>query len=456
MGASQSKKAMGELKKLEGFATVGVAVQKPMYTAGEIVIGYVQVTVHQTVEIECLDVELAGKAITGVHYTTQHTTGSGDNQRTTTEHHQANQTDVVVQGQARVATSAGAQLLPGTYQYPFQLQIPPAAPSSVALIGTIGGYSNHAQLVYSVGVHCRCPGWSHYETPGLGHLCHTVPLDVVSVVQHAIVPQRQQDEVKVTKCGCCNAGQMEMGSVTDKNAYQRGESITVNYHVGNDSTVDVDHVNVKLYEAAAWSAQGHGHKIENVLQDLSQPGVAKGAKEKGEKHRASGERSDLQVQVPVPASSNFEVTSATLQISHRIEIVAHTASGFTKNPKLGMPLTLYRTQPLPVVIQAVVVGTAIAAPYATVLEYQPSNVAAPGVVQLMQPAAAVTVHSQQPLPVQAVPVQAVPVQKVYPGPAPLADMSPASKIRSLKQLLDVGALTQEEFDQKKSTLLTQM
>jgi hypothetical protein len=70
MGASQSKKAMGELKKLEGFATVGVAVQKPMYTAGEIVIGYVQVTVHQTVEIECLDVKLAGKAITGVHYTT--------------------------------------------------------------------------------------------------------------------------------------------------------------------------------------------------------------------------------------------------------------------------------------------------------------------------------------------------------------------------------------------------
>jgi hypothetical protein len=399
MGASQSKKAMGELKKLEGFATVGVAVQKPMYTAGEIVIGYVQVTVHQAVGIECLDVKLAGKAITGVHYTTSYERpyecyhkDSEGNETTNSEHvtedHQANQTDVVVQGQARVATSTGAQLLPGTYQYPFQLQIPLAAPSSVALIGTIGGYSNHAQLVYSVGVHCRCPGWSHYETPGLGHLCHTVPLDVVSVVQHAIVPQRQQDEVKVTKCGCCNAGQMEMGSVTDKNAYQRGESISVNYHVGNDSTVDVDHVNVKLYETAGWSAQGHGHKIENVLQDLSQPGVAKGAKEKGEKHRASGERADLQVQVPVPASSNFEVTSATLQISHRIEIVAHTASGFTKNPKLGMPLTLYRTQPLPVDIQAVVVGTAIAAPYATVLEYQPSNVAAPGVVQLMQPAAA--------------------------------------------------------------------
>jgi hypothetical protein len=133
---------------------------------------------------------------------------------------------------------------------------------------------------------------------------------------------------------------MDMGSVTDKNAYQRGESISVKYHVGNDSTVNVDHVKFKLYETVAWSAQGHRHSFEKILQDLSHPGVAKGAKEKGEKHRGSGERVDLQVQVPVPASSNFDVTSATLKIAHRIEVVAHTASGFTKNPKLGMPLSL--------------------------------------------------------------------------------------------------------------------
>jgi hypothetical protein len=67
---SLSSKAAGELQKLEGFATVGVAVQKPMYTAGEIVNGYVQLTVHQPVQIEALDVELSGKAITSVHYTT--------------------------------------------------------------------------------------------------------------------------------------------------------------------------------------------------------------------------------------------------------------------------------------------------------------------------------------------------------------------------------------------------
>jgi hypothetical protein len=58
--------------------------------------------------------------------------------------------------------------------------------------------------------------------------------------------------------------------------------------------------------------------------------------------------------------------------------------------------------------------------YGTVLEYQPSNVAAPGVVPLMQPAAAVTVHSQQPLPVQAVPVQAVPVQPLMAVVVPVA------------------------------------
>jgi hypothetical protein len=411
MGASQSSKAAGELKQLQGFATVGVAVQKPMYTAGEIVNGYVQLTVHQSVQVESLDVELSGKAITGVHYTTTRQVGSGKNAHSVTDHHQANQTNVIVQGQARVATFTGVQLLPGTYQYPFQLQIPNAAPSSVALIGTIGWCSNHAQLIYTVGVHCRCPGWSHYENSGLGHLCHAVPLDVVSVVQHAIVPQQQQQVVQVTKCYCCNAGEMVMGSVTDRNAYQRGESATVNYHVGNNSTETVDHVIVKLHEEYSWSAQGHWYKSANVLQQLSQPGVAKLIKKE-----TSGECVDLQVQVPVPPTANFEVQSPTLQISHRIEVEAHTENSLTKNPKLSMPLTLYRSQPLPL---AMVVGTPVPAPvvvgtpapagplvaYGTVLEYQPSNIVAPGVVLSTQPAVAVTVHTQQPLPVQSAPMQ---------------------------------------------------
>jgi hypothetical protein len=249
-----------------------------------------------------------------------------------------------------------------------------------------------------------------------------VPLDVVSVVQHAIVPQRQQQQVQVTKCQCCNAGEMEMGSVTNKNAYQLGESVTINYHVGNDSTEIVDHVNVTLHEAGSWSAQGHGHSFDNVLQNLSLPGVAKGVKQKGGKNRSSGERVDLQVQVLVPPSANFKLQSPTLRISHRIEVEAHTASGFTKNPKISTPLTLYRSQPLPMAVgmavhSPVVVGTpAPAGP--VVLEYLPSSMAAPGVVPSTHPTAAVTVHSQQPLPVQSVVVQPVtPVghNKVYPA-----------------------------------------
>lgn len=48
-------------------------------------------------------------------------------------------------------------------------------------------------------------------------------------------------------------------------------------------------------------------------------------------------------------------------------------------------------------------------------------------------------------------VQAVPVQ-----PEMAREQTPAEKIQSLKQLLDVGAITQDEFDLKKNQLLASM
>ena len=55
-------------------------------------------------------------------------------------------------------------------------------------------------------------------------------------------------------------------------------------------------------------------------------------------------------------------------------------------------------------------------------------------------------QQQQQQMVQGVPVQAHIVRT----------QTPAEKIQSLKQLLDVGAITQDEFDLKKNQLLASM
>ena len=68
------------------------------------------------------------------------------------------------------------------------------------------------------------------------------------------------------------------------------------------------------------------------------------------------------------------------------------------------------------------------------------------------PAVAMGMPAHEPVPTG---LKAVVPQEVERD-APPADADPIAKIRALKELLDAGAITQEEFDTKKAELLEQV
>jgi hypothetical protein len=286
----------GPSSQLKGFASVQVALQKQVYTAGEIVQGYVQVDIHQTVQMTNIVAELCGAAYTTVHYTTH--SGSGKNRKT--HHHTARETFTFLALGAQVATFPDGFLNPGTVLFPFQFQLPMEAISSMTKMGS---GRNTAQVVYTIGVKVNRPGWL------TKNLCHRVVLDVVSIVPHAITPQQQNALVHVTECCCCSAGTMGIGSVTDSNAYKSGDTAVVTYHVANQSSQDVSAINIRVKELVSFKARGHRHSFESTLVDLQVAGV-----DKGQGFGGATDKPALQVQVPIPALRNHSLASPTLTV----------------------------------------------------------------------------------------------------------------------------------------------
>jgi hypothetical protein len=185
MGNNQSE--------LSGKARIDVATEKQLYVAGEIIVGYVQLTVMQPFEFDSIDVQLAGRSVTSVGYTRK--TGSGDNRKT--EHKTAWETSAFSQATASLVQNSGGAVGLGTYQYPFQFQLPPDAQSTMPIVGA---GRNTARVEWNVAVLVHRQGWLKKQ------LCHHVGLDVVSTVPHVITPQQLSDSTMVTQCCCIEKG----------------------------------------------------------------------------------------------------------------------------------------------------------------------------------------------------------------------------------------------------------
>ena len=112
MGGSNSKNQPPP--ELAQHCTAGIALEKTSYVAGEIVRGYVQVDIRQTIRCENVFALLACDAKTQVHYTTH--SGSGKHRRT--HHHYAKERQDVYLLRANVAQFPDSYAAPGRYQFP--------------------------------------------------------------------------------------------------------------------------------------------------------------------------------------------------------------------------------------------------------------------------------------------------------------------------------------------------
>jgi len=315
-------------------AKISVALDKSLYSAGEVLRGYVQTEVLvDGADLPEISVTLLGSAHTKVRYTS----GSGKNKthKTATENHTLVKLDTKV---GRVDTSLvtkGALL-----QWPFEFVIPADA---------VAGHFDKAKITYSVDVYATTPGVAW----GTNTRCaHRVELDVVAAPPILTAPPRIQDDVKVMRCCCIPAGRMVVAASSSLSAYKAGDHPQVTFEVNNQSSQDVSYVEISLVRVVAWRARGHGSRTRSTIVSTRYAGVPIGAKfgfqdqePGGGAAQVSPEEAARSVALEVPKLSHFSTSTPTITCSYELVVKIKTESGYVRDPTVILPISTYRLDP---------------------------------------------------------------------------------------------------------------
>jgi len=341
--------ASSEVSSLQNYASVQVAVEKTTYQAGETVRGYVQLAVAQTTTMTSVTASLAGTARTTVRLRTgtklrrrSRSTAPAQVHYTThrnkkTRHHTAREHRCLLQMEAAVARFPSGSCDPGHFQCPFEFLLPTECPSTLA---RRGGGRNTASLDYCVGVVVARPGWTKRN------LVHRVAIDVVAAPPPVVSPARVDETVRVTRCCCIDAGVMRLGALMARNAYQGGEAPEVHYAVANDSSQDVMCVLCSLNQTISFTAGNHRQNLNSCLARVEMPAVAKGARFGFSVNGDGAPLATATLQLPAEFRA-FSCETPTISVRHSVVVHSITKSSFVKDPKVQLPVTLYRLTPLP-------------------------------------------------------------------------------------------------------------
>ena len=198
-------------------ATIDVALDKPLYHAGDEILGFVSAEIRRA-SILSLDVELTCTTQTRVHWTTH----SGSGKKRKTHHHWASATHRVLRQRANVW--AGSVAPTGRHQLPFEFVVPPDAPPSLGTLQFGNGHvrDTYARLSYAVAVRATLPAARDV-------VVHEVPVDVVGAPPPYVVPVQTVRELEVRRCACIKEGWITLGAAAGKSAYTGGEAPEVEF-----------------------------------------------------------------------------------------------------------------------------------------------------------------------------------------------------------------------------------
>jgi hypothetical protein len=328
-------------------AELSISFEKPVssYSAGELVRGYAQLDVKQSIDVAEAIVELRAEACT---YESFKPTGQPKQSLI-----YANDCHLLMLQGTRLAFPS-QRLSVGLHQAPFQFEIPVDAPASMQMKVVNGNALN----IYRVELYLKCSGWSSR------HLCHRVAIAVNSATPPKLSsPGELMENLTVWKWGCCsNNSGIDVRIATDRRVYKEGDQIVVTLKAHNYSNQHVSRINVRLMEGVSWrtkySLKEAGEDVDSlawkesdqairVLQQFNLEG--KGGVHKGE---GFGNTSALPPRIArsEPLKNIRFCSSASshlITVSFWIEIRMVTASILTNNPILCMPVLIYRTAPQP-------------------------------------------------------------------------------------------------------------
>ena len=275
-----------------------------MYYPGQAISGSIQMTLTEPKWYQYVAVHLDGKG--RVHWTESHTTGTGDNQRTETTHYSANESyadlSVVVWGNK--GAPQPTQIDPGTFNFPFQLTIPPQCPP------TFKSYTGDIEYKLYGIVSSQVSEYK-IETP----LIVNKLIDLNQQPQ-LLEPVSQTAAKNVTVCCCCNAGEAQLTLTMPKTGFcVVQEHIPVSVVCRNGSSRQIT-ARVEVAQTIVYNARGHHRHGSDTIGNFSR--------------QIQPSQSDTRsIEFDLPPSIILGFTTDIITVSHSVKLwITHSLEAF--------------------------------------------------------------------------------------------------------------------------------
>ena len=279
--------------------------------------GSIQITLTEPKWYQYVAVHLEGKGV--VHWTETHTTGTGDNRRTETRHYSARETytdlSAVVWGNKEAPRPI--KLDSGTFNYPFELTIPPQCPPTFKTFTGNIEYKLYGIVSSQV---------SEYKIE--------TPLAINNVIDlnqqpHLLEPSSKSAVKNVIICCCRNAGEAQLTLTMPKTGFcVVQERIPVTFECTNGSSRQIT-ARVEVMQSIVYNARGHhkhGHDLIGNFSCQIPP---------------SGSETKL-IQFDLPPSIILGFTTEIIAISHSVNVwITHSLEVVSfAVPPISVPIVI--------------------------------------------------------------------------------------------------------------------
>jgi len=247
--------------------SISLLLDRPYYIAGEIITGNCMLTITEPVQATSLIIKWKGMERTKFEISRTETyQQNGETKfRTVVDKHKQEQT--FFKTQLLLANYQGGTVAPGTYQFPFQFQLPNELP---------GNFNDHKHVLGS-----EYRGAIVYKVKS--NLDNVVEKDIKDTKYLFVVPRSMTIPQPVT---CKNeksflfggSGKLYMDVQIGKNVFQPGEMIPVHVVIDNQSKKKVDKLKVKLMRDITLKCKGHNYSYSEEVNRNEFQGVDKKAK----------------------------------------------------------------------------------------------------------------------------------------------------------------------------------
>ena len=246
-----------------------------------------------------------------------------------------------------ISLSSGNRIrLAGHFVYPFALDLPFNLPSSFGIRDD--AFSNSgAELQYSI-----------QAVIGTGAAAATQLVKIEALpLPRSNTPLMMEPKSYPVTGFFGRKGSVTTGIKVDRTLIGRGENLNLHVACSNDSTAQIERVQVKIFEQVDWKAEdkSRSRTIELLsVRDLDLPGLSKNRKGRAEVRRFDDARrrrniyrrihtellsGQSRISLSIPPNARDSYKGHLITVSHRVEITFQTV-GMANNPVTSFPIKI--------------------------------------------------------------------------------------------------------------------